>query len=241
VPRLAIFDIDGTLTSTNDVDVECFLLAVADMLAVEVSALDWTGAPHVTDASIASWLSTTHRGADLSDCELRELVCRFVDRLSDSATRSPSRFAPVTGAVGLLGAVRAAGWDTALATGGWEASARLKLELAGLAESEIVLVSASDAPSREEIVLLAVDRAAALRGVSYERVVSVGDGTWDLRTAEALGLPFVGVGSGRHAKALRTLGAATVIEDFTDRAAVLRALETTTVPQAPTVLPTLRR
>jgi FMN phosphatase YigB (HAD superfamily) len=43
--RLVVFDIDGTLTDTNDVDDECFRRAVADIFALSYTSLDWSDAP----------------------------------------------------------------------------------------------------------------------------------------------------------------------------------------------------
>lgn len=230
-PRLAIFDIDGTLTDTNAVDDECFLLAAADAFELDAGGLDWTGAPHVTDSTIARWMSEHHRGRAATSAELDGLVRRFLALLEEQLARSPARFAPIAGAVGLLPSLRAAGWDVALATGGWGRSARFKLTAAGIHEPELVLACADDGLTREEIVLLARDRAAAEhRRESYTRIVSVGDGVWDVRTAANLGIPFVGVGAGERAARLREAGASVVLSTFADREAVCTALASAPIP-----------
>ena len=228
--NLAIFDIDGTLTDTNAVDDECFLRAIADVFELDVARVDWSDAPHVTDSAITQWLSEQHRGRGVDEDELHRLVRVFVEHLAVELERAPVRFAPIQGAVDLFPALRAVGWDVALATGGWGPSARLKLRASRLDEPDLILACGSDAISREEIVLLARDRASSLHGVSYPRVVSVGDGTWDVRTASNLGVPFVGVGSGAREARLRAAGASVVLADFQDREAVLRAFATAPVP-----------
>ena len=50
--RLAIFDIDGTLTDTNAVDDESYMRAIADVLNLDAYRLDWSEAPHITDSAL---------------------------------------------------------------------------------------------------------------------------------------------------------------------------------------------
>jgi phosphoglycolate phosphatase-like HAD superfamily hydrolase len=226
--RLVVFDIDGTLTDTNDVDDECFRRAVADIFGLTLASVDWSNAPHITDSSLARWLCQTHCHRDASDAELARLTAHFVDLLRQELARVPARFAAIPGARGLFADLRAAGWWVALATGGWFLSAVLKLRGAGLHEPEIVLASASDALTRPAIFNLACRRAAENYRQPFARVVFVGDAPWDVRTAVELGHGFVGVG--RRAESLRQAGAGIVLSDFHDRETMLRALEAADVP-----------
>jgi phosphoglycolate phosphatase-like HAD superfamily hydrolase len=230
--QLAVFDIDGTLTATNAVDDECFLCAVAEVFNVPVAALDWSAAPHVTDAALAQWLSQEHRGCPPSDWELARLRGRFIELLSDELARRPDRFAPVAGALGLFPMLRAEGWEVALATGAWRLAAQLKLAAAGLDCRDVPLASADDGLTREEIVQEACARAGF--GISAAaKIVSVGDGVWDVRTARSLGLRFLGVGEGAHAEALYRAGAGTVLPDLADVRVVRAALDAASVPRPP--------
>jgi phosphoglycolate phosphatase-like HAD superfamily hydrolase len=228
--RLAVFDVDGTLTDTKAVDYECFVRAVADELGVDRARLDLSEVPHVTDAAIAAWLSKKHRGRDLSEDENVRLIDSFVRLLRAELARAAARFAPVAGAPGLFAELRATGWEVAIATGGWAPSAQLKLTASGLAEPGLVMATASDASTRVEILRLALGRARERARGDYRRIVSVGDGVWDVRAAADLGLAFVGVGQGAAADALRGAGATRVLPDFSDRAALRDALETAIAP-----------
>ncbi|HJR64948.1 MAG TPA: HAD family hydrolase [Gemmatimonadaceae bacterium] len=230
--QLAIFDIDGTLTATNAVDDECYTRAVGETLGVAPEAIDWSDAPHVTDGGIARHLWTRYRARAAEAQELAELRERFLAILGAEVTRAPERFVAIAGAATLFASLRSAGWHVALATGGWVASAAVKLRAAGLWADDLPMACADDAESREDIVRLARQRAEVQAGVAFARVVSVGDAPWDVRTARSLGLPFVGIATGGQADRLRAEGAETILPDLSDVAAVLAALSSAATPHA---------
>lgn len=228
--QLAIFDIDGTLTATNAVDDECYARAVAEMFDVAPEAIDWSGTPHVTDSGIARYLWTRHRARDAEVSDLAALRQRFLAILEAEIARAPERCVAIAGAGALLEHLRRAGWHVALATGGWLASASMKLRVAGLAFTDLPMACADDAESREDIVRLARQKAERQAGITFRRVVSIGDAAWDVRTARSLGLPFVGIATGTRADRLRTEGAATILPDLADPVAVLAALSSAEPP-----------
>ena len=229
--RLVVFDIDGTLTDTVSVDDECYLRAVADVLDLDRSLLDWSDAPHVTDAGILEWLADRHSRGPLNPLTTQAVVERFIEYLECEAEASPHRFGPVAGAREIVGALRQAHWHVALATGAWEPSARLKLERAGIDTIGVALASATDAPTRTAIMRLAAARARR-DGDPFDRTVSVGDGVWDVRAARDLGWPFVGIASGERANALRRAGAAAILPDLADVDAFVATLDTAQIPRA---------
>ena len=228
--QLAIFDIDGTLTATNAVDDECYIRAAAEILDVAPEAVDWSDTPHVTDSGIARYLWTRHRARAAEDRELIALQQRFLAILGAEITRAPERCLAIAGAGALFEHLRRAGWHIALATGGWLASASMKLRAAGVALTDLPMACADDAESREDIVRLAWQKAERQAGSTFHRVVSVGDAPWDVRTARSLGLPFVGIATGVRAERLRAEGATTVLSDLSDSVAVLAALSSAASP-----------
>jgi phosphoglycolate phosphatase-like HAD superfamily hydrolase len=227
---LAIFDIDGTLTATNGVDDECFLRAIGETLHVDCGAVDWSDVPHVTDSAIARFLWMRHRGRAPEQRDLHALQRRFLTILRAELARAPERFAAIDGAAGILTHLRSVGWHVAVATGGWGESAAVKLSAAGVTTTSVPLACADDAESREEIVQLAWRKAEAAAGARFERIVSVGDAVWDVRTARSLGLPFVGVGMGVAENRLRSAGATTVVPHLGDASAVVAALTSASAP-----------
>jgi phosphoglycolate phosphatase-like HAD superfamily hydrolase len=218
------------LTDTNAVDEECFLRAVADVLGLDAAGLRWSEAPHVTDSDLLRWLCQSYCGRPLREGEAEATIGRFLELLQRELRSAPERFRAMPGAPAVFGHLRETGWEVALATGGWEPSARLKLVAAGLAAEDLALASASDAPTRPEILELAVRRTSDQRGGAFARIVAVGDAVWDLEAAAALGWPFVGVASGERATRLRAAGASIVLQDLADPQALRAALEAAAVP-----------
>ena len=107
------------------------------------------------------------------------------------------------------------GMAVALATGGWESTARLKLEWAGYDIRDIPLASSSDADTREEIMQIAELRAQDRHGApGFDTITYVGDGVWDARAAASLGWRFLGVGMGEQAARLEREGAFAVIDHY---------------------------
>jgi phosphoglycolate phosphatase-like HAD superfamily hydrolase len=91
---------------------------------------------------------------------------------------------------------------------------------------------ADDGLSREEILQVAVSRAERLyQKDHFARIVSVGDGLWDVRTAHNLRFPFLGIGSGEREERLRQAGATHVIRDFADYSQLIYNLARADVPK----------
>jgi phosphoglycolate phosphatase-like HAD superfamily hydrolase len=128
-----------------------------------------------------------------------------------------------------------AGWRIALATGGWETSARLKLAAIGFDTADLVLTTSNDASTRPEIVQLAADKTREAYG-PFDRVVSVGDAVWDVRTAVAGGWPFVGIACGDRSRRLLEAGATSVLDDLVDAHALQAALMSATIPATSSAL-----
>ncbi len=224
--KLAIFDLDGTLVRSYELDAECFVAAFDDALGIADIDTDWGRYDHVTDPDIAAQIIRERRGRRPRAGELARLQSAFCVRLAEAAGRDGA-YAALPGAAGLLAALRArTDWAMALATGGWRAAARFKIGRSGLDLEDVPAAFGEDGPSRQAIVGAAIARARVHAGVDdFAHVVCIGDGVWDLRAATRLGLPCIGVGTGAQAERLAAAGAARVVADFTDLAAVLNALE----------------
>ena len=228
--RIVVFDVDGTLTDTNEVDNECYLRAVGEILGLDAAGLDWSRAPQVTDAALLHWLCAEYCGRALSAGQGEAVLDRFLAHLRSELAARPERFQPIAGAAQVFAHLSNEGWAIALATGGWQASARLKLAAAGIPHDRLVIASASDADTRTAIMRLAVERATHAGTGPLERIVSVGDALWDVKAARDISWPFVGIARGERAIQLRAAGAVVVLPDLLDVTAFCQALDSAEVP-----------
>ncbi len=231
--KLAIFDLDGTLVRSDELDGACFVAAFHEALGIADVDTDWARYDHATDPGIAAQIIHERQGHEPSADDLVRLRSAFCTRLVEAASRDGA-YAPLPGAAGLLAALRArADWAMALATGGWRAAALFKIGRSGLGLGDLPTAFGEDGPSRQAIVRAAIARAQEQAGVdAFARRVCIGDGVWDVYTATRLGLPCIGVGPGGRAERLAAAGASHVVPDFTDLEAIFNALADATPPMS---------
>ncbi|HEX8492511.1 MAG TPA: HAD family hydrolase [Pyrinomonadaceae bacterium] len=236
--NLAIFDIDGTLTATDHVDDLCFVQALADAHSITDVSTDWAGYPHTTDSAILFHIFQEKFKRAPEEAELIKFKSCFVNLLQDYRVKDSSLFNEIAGASLMLRRLnREPKWRVAIATGCWRVSAILKLKVAGIEVDDFPAAFADDGLSREEILQSAMLKAQALYQQSrFDRIVSVGDGLWDVRTARNLKFPFVGIGSGDGAERLRRAGATHVLENFADYDQLIHCLAEADVPNTGSVL-----
>ncbi|WP_216856638.1 HAD family hydrolase [Acidisphaera sp. S103] len=216
--RLAILDIDGTLTDT----VALHQAALEDaMRSFSFPALDtdWAGYRHHTDSGIFAEAWERAGWGSPAEADRRRLEDRFNQAFAALLPSHPIREIP--GAAAFVELLRREGWRVSFATGGLREASCIKLQATGIPYTERLLATASEHLSREEIVSAAI-HAAALDSTG-SLPVSVGDGLWDLLTAHALGVSFLGVGMGAKAQLLADRGA-TVVRDFLDQRHCLTVL-----------------
>lgn len=218
VKNLVIFDIDGTLTKTTQVDDQCFVQSFVDELGIADLDTNWSRYPTVCDSGITQHIFRTHLGRMPSATELARLQRRFVSLLEHAYEREPQLFVEVPGAgVALQSLRQQPDWAVAIATGGWQASALFKLSKAGIAVDGLPAAFADHGVTKEVILAATLVMARhTYQQQHFPRIVYIGDGVWDIRTARQLNLDFVGVASGEHETALRAEGARAIIQDFTE-------------------------
>jgi len=224
--NLVVFDIDDTLTQTMEVDVECLLQAVRELLTFDPSDLDWNDFPHVTSDGVLEVLYQRAFGRSPGPGDRQAFLERSLELLDIAHRNDPTRFTAVPGAPEILAhLVASPRWTVALATGAWRRTAEFKLDAAGLEHADLPFASSDDHVTRAVIVQTAIDRAGRANGLpgGFDRVVAVGDGGWDVTTARALGLAFVGVGPPDR---LETIGARVGVRDYTDAGRFMHLLET---------------
>ena len=226
--NLVIFDIDGTLTNTNEVDHFCYVQALSEIFQVEATDTDWTKYENVTDQGCLKEFALRNMGRPVTQKESASIKKRYIELVAQYAELKPNLFTPIPGAVEMLGDLhRQPEATVSLATGALLETANIKLRAAGFACDHIPMATGSDAISREEIMMLAESKAAEIVGLQCFRTRTyVGDAPWDLQAAHNLGYSFIGIAEGAYAEALRTGGARLIFSDFRDRSRFLELLQT---------------
>src|SRR5216110_4130827 len=199
--HLVMFNIDGTLTETVKADEECFVCSFKDVFGFTDVDTDWSHYPHTTDSGIFHDVFTSRIGRSPTAQEGSRFRQHFIQLLAAASSQSP--FAPVAGADRLLSRLaQSSSHRVSLATGGWRDSARLKMASAGMCFDDHPAASADDAHDRESIMRLSMQRAVERHRGSFASTLYIGDGVWDARACRALGIPFIGIGSGVRATRL---------------------------------------
>ncbi|HEY7499496.1 MAG TPA: HAD family hydrolase [Vicinamibacterales bacterium] len=228
MPKLVLFDIDGTLVLTGGAGLRAMnraceeIVGRADALAgIPVAGrTDWI-ILHDTLARIGRDLDR-----DLFD-RLRE---RYVGHLREEIAQPGRGFnGALPGVPDLLEALDSR-HDVflGLLTGNFELGARVKLERFDLWRFFRCGAFGDDAADRNALVPVAMQRAAACGGpaVPASDVIVVGDTPHDVACARAVGATPVAVATGTFsADELRACGAAVVFDTLRDTEDVLRQMQ----------------
>ena len=184
-----IFDLDGTLVDSFDLDEQLYRKAVLSEVPgvrFRKSVYDYH---YSTDSGI---LAEILKELDLPVREYHDSVRRRFGKLFKNHLQSGNNCKPIPGATALLNKLYLIPHtQIGIATGGWGHTARMKLEAAGLSDLNLPMASADDDHSRTEIMQICASRMES----SISNFVYVGDAEWDLRAANKLGWQFIGVGT----------------------------------------------
>lgn len=212
--HLVMFDIDGTLADTFDLDSTLYPIAVNSELGISIHD-NWNSYKHVTDSGILNEI-LEHCAISGDTAEIHNAVKRkFHTLMKNHLSENPGKIREVPGARSLIELLsRRTDMSVAFATGGWRETAILKLQSIGIDVSDINIATASDALERTRIMQIAEKRAVP--NVVPAKKTYFGDAAWDQRACQELGYDFVAVG--------RRVEHHTIFENLLDHSAILECL-----------------
>lgn len=204
---LIVFDVDGTLVGGEPTDWASFEAAFEEAAGFALDDTFFDSLEEVTAQAVV------HQALGDSSPEKKKRIEQavrhgYLRRLQEAHENDPSSFPSLEGALVLLEELRKQGIPVAIGTGDWFETSTFKLRAAGIPLDNVPMVTSSDFYSRGDIIAGAVAKA----GRPLYETVYVGDGLWDLRSCQKLGIPFIGVG--RRREKLASIGATYTLPDL---------------------------
>jgi phosphoglycolate phosphatase len=228
MPKLVLFDIDGTLVLTGGAGIRAMnragqaVLGAADLLdGIQVAGrTDW----------IILQDAVRRRGRALDDDLFARLRDEYLARLREEiAEPGEGRKAVLPGVREILTRLQSHKEVVlGLLTGNFEQGARLKLEHFDLWRYFRCGAFGDDAADRNALVPFAVERARVCGAghMPYEDVLVIGDTPHDVACADAVGAVAIAVATGHYTvQQLRETGAPVVLEDLSDTEGFLQIVE----------------
>jgi phosphoglycolate phosphatase-like HAD superfamily hydrolase len=183
-----IFDLDGTLIDSYELDEQLYRKAVLMEVPNVKFRKSWYDYDNSTDSGILIEILTEF---NLPVAHYYDSVRQRFGELVKEHLQSSNNCKPIPGAPALLHELRKTqNIEIGIATGGWRHTAKMKLEGAGLSLWDVPMSSGDDAHSRTEIMRICASRMRS----SISKFIYVGDAEWDLHAADELGWKFIGVG-----------------------------------------------
>jgi phosphoglycolate phosphatase len=223
---LVLFDIDGTLVDCGKAAGKAFSAAFQEAFGVACPIFAAEEVSGLTDTAI---LMEVVRRLNLTPDDLEQRRDSafeiYAGNLARELKENPAKALP--GAARAIETVKSIdSCAIGLLTGSTEATARVKLETAGISFDQFVCGAYSeDGEKREALPPAARGRFAQRYGQEPRATILIGDTPRDLQAAQATGCEFVGVATGPYDKrALIDAGARIVLGDLRDEESLSRAV-----------------
>jgi phosphoglycolate phosphatase len=207
-PRLAVWDIDGTLIDSRAVIFECCRTA---MLQAGLAEPSYDAVRRIVGMSLKPALGLL--APSLDDPALERAVEAYKARFQHHRASGELAEPLYEGAEETLRRLKGEGWLLAVATGKSRRGVEAILSLHGWEGLFDTTHCADDGPGKPHPSM--VLEAMRATGAAPERTIMIGDTTHDMQMARAAGAYAQGVSWGFHtAEEIRQAGAHHVAEDF---------------------------
>ena len=217
VPRILLFDIDGTLVSTGGAGAVAWRRAFEELYGIPADIGEFTDAG-MTDPEVGARTFEAVLGRKPSPLELAQLVQRRLEHLPEAVAESKG-YRVLPGVPERLRQLSRAGHLLGIITGNGDGAAHIKLARADLNRWFTFGAYATAGIDRAGIVRQAAQRGEAMLGedVPNTQIYVIGDTPRDIEAAHAAGCTAIAVATGHYdAAALREAGADHVLETLED-------------------------
>ncbi|NHA02888.1 HAD family hydrolase [Mucilaginibacter sp. HC2] len=202
--KYIIFDIDGTLTDTTEVDDRCFTRALEDVFGFKGFETNYGHYVNTTDSGIIDQLFQEQHQRTYTEAERERFISHFCNLLKAAYTQEKHCMKEIPKAAQIFHTLCGQeGVSIGLATGGWRESALFKLRCAGINLEGCVAASfAQDAKARRDIISNTIRQMNEQHNIEVPMtdIVYVGDGRWDYEATKQLGIRFIGINNKKLAE-----------------------------------------
>ena len=220
-----IFDIDGTLTNTKEVDDKCFIKAFEETFNINIENEKWGNLKNVTDWGITEEIIKREWNRIPRSEEYQLMISNFVKNLESEKITDISQFQEIPGAREFFNELfELKEFSMGIATGAWEKSAKLKLDTAGIKLEGVCFSNSDYHKSREAITEDVINQLKNKSNKEPDRIVYFGDGEWDYKTCQNLNIEFIGIDIKNDGK-LKSHGAKKVFQDYLIKEKIFQQLK----------------
>lgn len=223
--KMVLFDIDGTLLDTHGLGREAFIRGLAHVTG-QCDELAYVSFAGNTDRNVLDQVMA-ERKLHLAEGEIRRVFECIAAELKESLRENPGK--EIAGARRFLEHLAAEETALGLVTGNIRVCAYLKLGSVGF---DRFFGFGGFGDEHAERAKIARSALAAAKEAGFEvadgGICLVGDTPFDMAAGRALGLPVLGVASGKYGEAdLRSAGATLTMPDYSDIEGLLDWMEKT--------------
>lgn len=210
---LVIFDVDGTLVYSDRADSRCFADTYQSVYQRPFPTIDWRQYPHVSDTTIFKNVIEQHFDRTPDAAEEAAFRQKFTNNITLNRQRTPERFHCVPHAPRMIRRLlQDDRFRVGVATGGWTAPARVKMNFVGIPHEDLVVTGADGKITRDDIINDTMIKAGGRK--QYDHVVYVGDAIWDFQTTRRMRMPLIGIRHRGDVEFFHQLGVSQVLIDY---------------------------
>lgn len=197
--NLIIFDVDGTLINSMPIDAKCFVDSLSKDFGIKDINQDWSIYKKVTDSGIFEEIYESAFNKKPSTDDFKKHEDSFFKVLKNEIEANLNPILEISGAKEMLNSLQnKSNYYISIATGTYFKTAMYKLKQININENDFPISTANDDMKREKIIETSIAKAKIFYGIDdFDKIISVGDGSWDLKTAINLDIPFVGIGKSK--------------------------------------------
>ena len=153
------------------------------------------------------------------------MISNFVANLRTERIKDKLQFSEVEGAKDFFYELKELEeFKLGIATGSWEKSAKLKLETIGIGLDKICFSNSDYHKSRESITKDVIEQLTRKNQKKPEQIIYFGDGEWDFKTCQNLGIEFIGIDIDNDGK-LTELGVKNVFTNYLSKEQIMIKLK----------------